>query len=153
MKINSFSINQHWYLKHTWSDKAFKGTVVNRALPSLYGGSVEIALTVFRPNWKLRPWDRFQGLDQWKRSSLRSILSQGWVGILMQWRQLFYLGWIPTSIFQITSLRVSIKRICKWLLLFVSICMFSQAWLKAWDIKSEIYSRLHCIDIYDYDCT
>ena len=31
---------------HTWSDKAFKGTVVNRALPSLSGVSLEITLTI-----------------------------------------------------------------------------------------------------------
>ena len=30
---------------HTY-EKAFKGTVVNRALPSLHGGSLEITLTV-----------------------------------------------------------------------------------------------------------
>ena len=28
------------------SDKAFKGTIVNQALPSLHGGSLEILLTV-----------------------------------------------------------------------------------------------------------
>ena len=28
------------YYKHTWSDKAFEGTFVNRLLPSLYGGSL-----------------------------------------------------------------------------------------------------------------
>ena len=32
-------------LIHTWSDKAFHGTVVNRALPSLPGGLFEITLT------------------------------------------------------------------------------------------------------------
>jgi len=32
----------HWYLIHTWTDKAFKCTVLNRALPSLHGGSLEI---------------------------------------------------------------------------------------------------------------
>ena len=31
---------------HTLSDKAFKGTVVNRTLPSLQGGSIEINLAV-----------------------------------------------------------------------------------------------------------
>ena len=34
------------YQIHTWSDKAFKGTVVNRELLSLHGGSLEITLTV-----------------------------------------------------------------------------------------------------------
>ena len=40
---------KYWYLIHTWSersDKPFKCTVVNQALPSLYGGSLEITLTV-----------------------------------------------------------------------------------------------------------
>ena len=31
---------------HTLSDKAFQGTVVNRALPFLHGGSLEYTLTV-----------------------------------------------------------------------------------------------------------
>ena len=42
-----------WYLIQTWSDKAFKGTVVNRALPSLYGGLFEICYSPFN----------IQGLD------------------------------------------------------------------------------------------
>ena len=33
-------------IKHFWSDRVFKGIVVNRALPSLHGGSFEITLTV-----------------------------------------------------------------------------------------------------------
>ena len=30
MKINSLKKQKHEYLIHTWSDKAFKGTVVNQ---------------------------------------------------------------------------------------------------------------------------
>ena len=37
---------KHWYLIHTWLNKVFKVTVVNRTLPSLNGGSLEITLTV-----------------------------------------------------------------------------------------------------------
>ena len=37
---------KHWYIIYTWSDKAFMGTVVNRALPSFQRGSLEITLTV-----------------------------------------------------------------------------------------------------------
>ena len=44
-KKNSLEKQKHGYLIHVWSDKAFKGTVVNRTLPSLYGGSLEITLT------------------------------------------------------------------------------------------------------------
>ena len=36
IKVNSSKKRKHWYL--TWSDKAFTCTVVNRALPSLFGG-------------------------------------------------------------------------------------------------------------------
>ena len=43
---NSFQNYKHWYLIHTWSDKAFKSTVVNRALPSFHGGSLEKTFTV-----------------------------------------------------------------------------------------------------------
>ena len=37
---------KYGYLMHTRSDKAVVGTVVNRALPSLHKGSLEITLTV-----------------------------------------------------------------------------------------------------------
>ena len=47
------------YLLHTWSDKAFKCTVVNRTLSSLPGGSLEITLTV--PLSAARVY--FQGVD------------------------------------------------------------------------------------------
>ena len=46
LKIISFWNYKHGYLIHTWSDKDFKGSVVNRALPSLHGGSLEIMLTI-----------------------------------------------------------------------------------------------------------
>ena len=42
MKINILKEQKHGYLIHTWIRKAFKGTVVNRALPSLHRGSHEI---------------------------------------------------------------------------------------------------------------
>ena len=47
IKINSLKKQKHWYLIHTWSDKTFKGTVVNRTLPSLHAGSLEIKRTVY----------------------------------------------------------------------------------------------------------
>ena len=44
---NENSLNtKHGYLIHTWSDKAFKGTIVNQALSSLNWGSLKITLTV-----------------------------------------------------------------------------------------------------------
>ena len=46
MQINSLKKQKHGHLLNTWSDKAFKGTVVNRTLPSLQGGLLEITLTV-----------------------------------------------------------------------------------------------------------
>ena len=45
-EINSLKKQKHWYLIHTWSEKAVKGTVVNLTLPSLHGGSFEITPTV-----------------------------------------------------------------------------------------------------------
>ena len=42
---NLFSY-KHWYLIHTWSGKTFKCRLVNRALLSLHGGSLEITLTL-----------------------------------------------------------------------------------------------------------
>ena len=49
MKINSLKEKNIDISFDTWSDKAFKGTVVNRALPSLHGGWLEItALVPFR---------------------------------------------------------------------------------------------------------
>ena len=47
MKINSLKEQKDWYLIHTWSDKAFKGTIVNQTLSSLHGGSLEITLTCY----------------------------------------------------------------------------------------------------------
>ena len=43
LKIISFQTYQHWYKFH---DQTMLKTVVNRALPSLYGGSLENTLTV-----------------------------------------------------------------------------------------------------------
>ena len=43
---NSLKKQNHWYLIRSWPGRAFKGTVVNQALPSLHGGSLEITLTV-----------------------------------------------------------------------------------------------------------
>ena len=36
IKINSLKKQNHGYLIHTWPDLALKGTVVNRAVPSLH---------------------------------------------------------------------------------------------------------------------
>ena len=35
MKLNSLKKQKHWYLIHTWSDKASKGIVVNLAFKGL----------------------------------------------------------------------------------------------------------------------
>ena len=37
---------QRQYLPHYWSDKGFKGTVVNKKLQCLQGGSLEITFIV-----------------------------------------------------------------------------------------------------------
>ena len=42
----SFPNYKYGYLLHTWSEEAFKGTVVNQTLTSLHGGSIEIPITV-----------------------------------------------------------------------------------------------------------
>ena len=46
VKINCLNKLKHGYLIHIWLDKAFKGSDVNRALPSLHGGSLEFTLNV-----------------------------------------------------------------------------------------------------------
>ena len=46
MKINSLKKLEHGCLIYTWSDKAFKNSIVNRTLLSLQEGSLEITLTV-----------------------------------------------------------------------------------------------------------
>ena len=38
------NLEKRQYLPHYFTYKGFKGTVVNQALPSLHGGSVEITL-------------------------------------------------------------------------------------------------------------
>ena len=40
-----FKKTKHVYLMHTWQNKVFKGTELNRTLPSLHGGSLKITLT------------------------------------------------------------------------------------------------------------
>ena len=42
MKINSLKKQKHWYIIHTWSDKDFKGTFIDRASQSLHRGSPNI---------------------------------------------------------------------------------------------------------------
>jgi len=42
MKVSSESNKQTW----TWSNNAFEGTVVNRAMPSFHEGSLEIKFTI-----------------------------------------------------------------------------------------------------------
>ena len=54
-KNYQFSIYKYWNLIYTWSDKAFKGTVVNQARPALHGESRGITLTV--------PWNRMLCYD------------------------------------------------------------------------------------------
>ena len=54
MKRNSLKKEKHAYLIHTWLDQACKGTVVNRALPSLHEGSLEITCTVLEHKLHIR---------------------------------------------------------------------------------------------------
>ena len=58
LENNQYFNYEHRYPIYTWSDTAFKGTVVNRALSSLHGGSLEFTLTVpltffFATMWKI----------------------------------------------------------------------------------------------------
>ena len=46
IEISSLKKQKHEFLIHALLDNPFKGTVVNRTLPSLHGGSFEITLTV-----------------------------------------------------------------------------------------------------------
>ena len=45
LKRTSFLNHIHGYLIQTLSDNAFNGNIVNQALPTLHGGSLEITLT------------------------------------------------------------------------------------------------------------
>ena len=59
MKMNSRKKQKHWYQINTWSEKAFKGTVVNRALSSLHreGHTLTVPFTrhdeliIYMMNW------------------------------------------------------------------------------------------------------
>ena len=44
--MNTLNLEKWQYLPHIWSDKGFNGAVVNRALPFLHEGSLEILLKV-----------------------------------------------------------------------------------------------------------
>ena len=53
MKVNSFKKQKHAYQIYIWSDKASKGTVVNRALSSFpWSVTWNYAYTQIK-NWKL----------------------------------------------------------------------------------------------------
>ena len=52
MKLNRLKKQNHGYSIHTWSDKAFKGTLVNGALSSLYEGWLE--MVTYSPSNHLR---------------------------------------------------------------------------------------------------
>ena len=45
-KLTLFEYRKQLYLPHFWSDQGFKGTVVNQALQSFNGGSLDTTLTV-----------------------------------------------------------------------------------------------------------
>ena len=46
MKINLILKEKHELLIHSWSDKALKGTIVNRIYPSINEGSLKIKIIV-----------------------------------------------------------------------------------------------------------
>ena len=62
-EIISFQTYKHRYLIRTWSEKGFKGTVVNWAMSSLHGGSLEISLTIPLTKLKENLEPNPQGLD------------------------------------------------------------------------------------------
>ena len=53
-QINTLTSRKGQYLPYFGSDKGFKSTVVNRELPSLHGGSLEITLKK-RTKMKINP--------------------------------------------------------------------------------------------------
>ena len=52
-ELNALNPEKRQYLLYFWSDKWFKGFVVNRTLPSLHIESIEITLTVPLRNFKI----------------------------------------------------------------------------------------------------
>ena len=56
IEIIRFQNHNQWYLIQTWSDKAFKSTVVNRTLPSLHGESLKIAIKCLTSCWIVQGW-------------------------------------------------------------------------------------------------
>ena len=68
---------KQWYLIHTWSDKAFKDIVVNRALPNLHGWSLEITHTVpLRLEIGIEPVAEFKEFE--RRFNFKPRLKYGW---------------------------------------------------------------------------
>ena len=71
---NQFSRLKHWYIIHTWSDKALKGTVVNQTLPSSHGRACEITHTVplallFKTNCPKVTWFQRVDCECWRREN------------------------------------------------------------------------------------
>ena len=93
MKIKSLKEEKHWYLIHTWSEKAFKGTVVNRALPFLHWESPQITLTVPLRNKPTTGWNSGRVFWNfcsvkigWKKNNLNSTC--------LSWNKVQYLVFI-----------------------------------------------------------
>ena len=72
LKIICFPNYKHWYLIHTLSDKAFKGTVVNWALPSLHGNKTNIPFN----KWKLPKMDPLTRLQIFRPSMFGGTLEE-----------------------------------------------------------------------------
>ena len=89
MKKRSFSIEtankkislkkqKHFYLIYTWSEKAFKGSVVYQTLLSFHGGSLETMLTVPLIRFYINFWEiKWQGNSMIEKSSDREMKWQG----------------------------------------------------------------------------
>ena len=90
LKIIGFHIYKHWYLIHTYQTK---GTVVNRVLPTVHGGSLEIMLTTplkkimkiimgWRNNMLTLPWDSC--CFHYSTDHTTDLLLQGYCWFLVQ---------------------------------------------------------------------
>ena len=104
MKINCFNNQKYGYLMYSWSDKAFKSSIVNRALPSfaIYNVFSFLATNIVKKVWTLIQCTDslriyFRELRKliffwrvWKKRCIKSDSSKLW-GTRIKWRSRLWL--------------------------------------------------------------
>ena len=113
LKIIIVPYYKHWYIVHTSTEKAVKGTFPNRALISLHGKSLKIKFAILKMGEKIWPYFLFR-----KRSRIPASM----LSVKMCWR-LF---------------RKDPIHLRRWVFIYSHICLFIYSFIHLF-----IYSFIH----------